>query len=51
MGVNTVRMKTRISVVDTLPTYSEIGEIVYLRSDDKIYVRTVAGWMSTAALT
>lgn len=53
MGTKTTREKTRISVVNTLPSLSkaEIGELFYLRSDDKIYIRLVEGWKSTAALT
>lgn len=53
MGVKTSRYKTRISVVNTKPALSktEIGELIFLRSDNKIYIRLVEGWKSTAALT
>lgn len=50
MGTKTSHLRTRISVVDTLPglAKAEIGEIFFLRSDNKIYVRVIEGWKSVA---
>lgn len=47
------RRKSFIAVVTVLPdlTDTELGEMVYLTSDDKIYVRRQAGWVKTAALS
>jgi hypothetical protein len=47
----TYRKSTRISVLDVLPTVgnSRVGDIVYLTTDDKLYIRRAAGWVSSTA--
>ena len=43
----------QLRVVTVLPDLgtAQIGEMFYLIGDNKIYVRLVTGWKSTAALT
>lgn len=47
------KIKSKIGVVSVLPSVrdSELGEIVLLTSDDKIYVKKLTGWIATGALT
>lgn len=45
-------VKSKIRVVSVLPAVknSELGEMVFLTGDSKIYVKIVSGWVKTAAL-
>jgi hypothetical protein len=47
------KVKSKIAVVSVLPSVrdSELGELVYLTADDKIYVKIITGWVKTSALT
>jgi len=53
MAKNYNKAKSKIAVVTVLPNLrdSELGEMVYLTTDDKIYVKILTGWMKTSALT
>jgi len=43
------KVKSKIAVVSVLPSVrdSELGEMVLLTSDNKIYVKIITGWIRT----
>lgn len=47
------KRRTEIPVVAVLPALAstQVGDIFFLTADDKIYIRLITGWKSTAALT
>jgi len=42
-----------INIVENVPNLSEanLGDMFFVLADEKIYIRTQAGWKSSAALT
>jgi len=53
MAKNYNKKKSCIAIVTVLPAVrdSELGEMVYLTTDNKIYVKILTGWVKTSALT
>jgi len=45
------KLKLKIPVVSVLPIKPELGELVFLTSDSKIYVYLYSGWVQTDALS